>query len=42
MASDPIQSLSGVQHEFGELGGVNMSIEASTSYTVMVRESCPV
>ena len=35
MAFDPIQSLSRVQHEFGEHGGVNMSIEASTTYTVM-------
>jgi methionine-gamma-lyase len=35
MAFDPIQSLSKVRHEFGEHGGVNMSIEASTTYTVM-------
>ncbi|MEZ6164248.1 MAG: aminotransferase class V-fold PLP-dependent enzyme [Phycisphaerales bacterium] len=35
MAFDPVQSLSRVQHEFGEHGGVNMSIEASTTYTVM-------
>lgn len=35
MAFDPIQSLSRVRHEFGEHGGVNMSIEASTTYTVM-------
>ncbi len=35
MAFDPVQSLSRVRHEFGEHGGVNMSIEASTTYTVM-------
>lgn len=35
MSFDPIQSLSRVRHEFGEHGGVNMSIEASTTYTVM-------
>lgn len=35
MAFNPVQSLSRVRHEFGEHGGVNMSIEASTTYTVM-------
>ncbi len=35
MPFDPVQSLSRVRHEFGEHGGVNMSIEASTTYTVM-------
>jgi methionine-gamma-lyase len=35
MSFDPVQSLSRVRHEFGEHGGVNMSIEASTTYTVM-------
>lgn len=35
MSFDPIRSLSRVRHEFGEHGGVNMSIEASTTYTVM-------
>lgn len=35
MSFDPVQSLSKVRHEFGEHGGVNMSIEASTTYTVM-------
>ncbi len=35
MPFNPVQSLSRVRHEFGEHGGVNMSIEASTTYTVM-------
>lgn len=41
MAFDPIQSLSRVRHEFGEHGGVNMSIEASTTYTVMDADIMP-
>lgn len=41
MAFDPVQSLSRVQHEFGEHGGVNMSIEASTTYTVMDAGTMP-
>jgi methionine-gamma-lyase len=32
---DPVESLASVRHEFGEHGGVNMSIEASTTFTVM-------
>lgn len=38
---DPVHSLSKVRHEFGEHGGVNMSIEASTTYTVMAAETMP-
>lgn len=38
---DPVASLSKVRHEFGEHGGVNMSIEASTTYTVMAAEIMP-
>ncbi len=30
---DPIESFADMQHEFGEHGGVNMSIEASTTFT---------
>ncbi|MDF1809977.1 MAG: aminotransferase class V-fold PLP-dependent enzyme [Phycisphaerales bacterium] len=41
MSFDPVQSLSRVRHEFGEHGGVNMSIEASTTYTVMAAEIMP-
>lgn len=33
--SDPAESLSNARHEFGEHGGVNMSIEASATFTVM-------
>ncbi len=30
-----IESMSAIHHEFGEHGGVNMSVEASTTFTVM-------
>ena len=33
--SNPIERLANTRHEFGEHGGVNMSIEASTTFTVM-------
>ncbi|TNF22568.1 MAG: aminotransferase class I/II-fold pyridoxal phosphate-dependent enzyme [Deltaproteobacteria bacterium] len=32
---DPVASLAAAKHTFGEHGGVNMSIEASTTYTVL-------
>lgn len=32
---DPVESFASMRHEFGEHGGVNMSIEASTAFTVM-------
>ncbi|KAL9253619.1 Methionine gamma-lyase-like protein [Drosera capensis] len=32
---DPVVSLANARHEFGEHGGVNMSIEASATFTVM-------
>ncbi|KAL9258388.1 Methionine gamma-lyase-like protein [Drosera capensis] len=32
---DPVLSLANARHEFGEHGGVNMSIEASATFTVM-------
>lgn len=38
---DPIESLANMRHEFGEHGGVNMSIETSTTFTVMDAETMP-
>jgi methionine-gamma-lyase len=38
---DPIESLANMRHEFGEHGGVNMSIEASTTFTVMHADTMP-
>ena len=38
---DPVASLADVKREFGEHGGVNMSIEASTTFTVMQAETMP-
>ena len=38
---DPIASLANMRHEFGEHGGVNMSIEASTTFTVMHAQTMP-
>lgn len=38
---DPIESLAATRHEFGEYGGVNMSIEASTTFTVMRASTLP-
>lgn len=34
-SGDPAQALASARHEFGEHGGVNMSIEASATFTVM-------
>lgn len=36
---DPAQGLANARHEFGEHGGVNMSIEASATFTVMEPET---
>lgn len=36
---DPVQGLAAARHEFGEHGGVNMSIEASATFTVMEPET---
>uniref|UniRef100_M1A5A4 Cystathionine gamma-synthase n=2 Tax=Solanum tuberosum TaxID=4113 RepID=M1A5A4_SOLTU len=36
---DPAAALANVRHEFGEHGGVNMSIEASITFTVMEPEN---
>lgn len=41
MTFDPQRSLAQVRHEFGEHGGVNMSIEASTTFTVLDAASMP-
>ena len=38
---NPIESLADLRHEFGEHGGVNMSIEASTTFTVLEAELLP-
>lgn len=38
---DPNESLAAMRHEFGEHGGVNMSIEASTTFTVMHADIMP-
>jgi len=38
---DPLESLADLRHEFGEHGGVNMSIETSTTFTVMSPETMP-
>ncbi|CAK8572207.1 unnamed protein product [Lathyrus sativus] len=37
--SDPAAAIASVRHEFGEHGGVNMSIEPSVSFTVMEPET---
>lgn len=41
MPFDPIESFAASRHEFGEHGGVNMSIEASTTFTVMEADTMP-
>ena len=38
---DPVERLADLRHEFGEHGGVNMSIEASTTFTVMEAGTMP-
>lgn len=38
---DPAASLAASKHTFGEHGGVNMSIEASTTFTVMKADPMP-
>lgn len=40
-AFDPAAAMASTRHEFGEHGGVNMSIEASTTYTVLAAETMP-
>ena len=41
LPSDPVERLAALRHEFGEHGGVNMSIEASTTFTVMEAGTMP-
>ncbi len=38
---DPVERLAALRHEFGEHGGVNMSIEASTTFTVLQAGTMP-
>lgn len=38
---DPLAALANARHEFGEHGGVNLSIEASTTFTVMDPRTMP-
>ncbi len=38
---DPAEKMSAARHEFGEHGGVNMSIESSTTFTVMSSDTMP-
>lgn len=38
---DPMQSIAAIRHEFGEHGGVNMSVEVSTAFTVMHASTMP-
>ncbi|KZV22441.1 methionine gamma-lyase-like [Dorcoceras hygrometricum] len=40
-AVDPADAMANARHEFGEHGGVNMSIEASATFTVMEPETMP-
>ncbi|MGB7212147.1 MAG: aminotransferase class I/II-fold pyridoxal phosphate-dependent enzyme [Gemmatimonadales bacterium] len=41
MSTHPLESLAALRHEFGEHGGVNMSIEASTTFTVLEAGTMP-
>jgi len=38
---DPVEAMANTRHEFGEHGGVNMSVEASTTFTVMHSRTMP-
>ena len=40
-SGDPVERLADLRHEFGEHGGVNMSIEASTTFTVLEAGTMP-
>lgn len=41
ITADPIEALAKLRHEFGEHGGVNMSIEASSTFTVVDPATMP-
>lgn len=38
---NPVETMANTRHEFGEHGGVNMSVEASTTFTVMKPGTMP-
>lgn len=38
---NPVEALADTRHEFGEHGGVNMSVEASTTFTVLNSNTMP-
>jgi len=38
---NPVETMANTRHEFGEHGGVNMSVEASTTFTVMQSNTMP-
>lgn len=38
---NPVETMANSRHEFGEHGGVNMSVEASTTFTVMHSDTMP-
>jgi len=40
-ATDPVERLTGIRREFGEYGGVNTSVEASTTFTVLEAKTIP-
>ncbi len=40
-SNDPVARMASARHEFGEHGGVNPSIEASTTFTVLAAETMP-
>lgn len=40
-AFNPLSSMAAARHEFGEHGGVNLSIEASTTFTVLAAGTMP-
>ena len=38
---NPVETMANTRHEFGEHGGVNMSVEASTTFTVLKSGTMP-
>jgi methionine-gamma-lyase len=38
---DPLENLATIRHEFGEHGGVNMSVESSSTFTVLKSGTMP-
>lgn len=35
---DPLEAIASMRHEFGEHGGINMSIEASATFMVIIQK----